>query len=249
MTSEPERRQPRHEEVADVLRGRIESGELAAGQKLPSEKMLHDEFDISITTIRKVLDTLRGEGLVVSQQGAGVTVREFRPVRRPSIQRLSSEVWLTGKSIWDGDLNDRPWRVEVSVDESRPPVKVAKAFGVNEPMLRRSRQFFIDDKPVQLATSYLLLSDVTGTQITEKDTGPGGVYARLAELGLEPVRFREEVRARMPRPAEAEQLSMTPGTPVIEILRLAATADGRVVEANDMLLDGGSYILDYVFSS
>ena len=249
MTSEPERRQPRHEEVADVLRGRIESGELSAGQKLPSEKNLLEEYDISLTTLRKVLDTLRGEGLIVSRQGAGITVREFRPVRRPSIQRLSSEVWLTGKSIWDGDLNDRPWRVEVTVDEFRPPAKVAKAFGVNEPMLRRSRQFFIDDKPVQLATSYLLLGDVAGTRITEKDTGPGGVYARLAELGLEPVRFREEVRARMPRPAETEQLSMAPGTPVIEILRLAATADGRVVEANDMLLDGGSYILDYVFSS
>lgn len=249
MTSEPERRQPRHEEVADVLRGRIESGDLAAGQKLPSEKMLHDEFDISITTIRKVLDTLRSEGLVVSQQGAGVTVREFRPIRRPSIQRLGSEVWLAGKSIWDGDLNDRPWRVEVKVDEAQPPAKVAKAFGINEPMLRRSRQFFIDEKPVQLATSYLLLGDTAGTRITETDTGPGGVYARLTELGLEPVRFREEVRARMPRPAEAEQLAMAPGTPVFEILRVAATAEGRVVEANDMLLDGGSYILDYIFSS
>jgi GntR family transcriptional regulator len=249
VTSEPERRQPRHEEVADILRGKIESGELAGGQRLPSEKNLLEEYDISLTTLRKVLDTLRSEGLIVSRQGAGITVREFRPVRRPSIQRLRSEVWLSGKSIWDGDLNDRPWRVEVHVDESPPPAKVAKAFGVDEPMLRRRRQFFIDDKPVQLATSYLLLGDVTGTQITETDTGPGGVYARLAELGLEPVRFREEVRARMPRPAETEQLAMAPGTPVIEILRLAATADGRIVEANDMLLDGGSYILDYVFSS
>jgi GntR family transcriptional regulator len=249
LTPEPERRQPRHEEVADTLRAKIESGELKGGQKLPSEKNLLDEYDISLTTLRKVLDTLRSEGLIVSRQGAGVTVREFRPLRRPSVQRLKSETWLTGKSIWDGDVNDRPWRVEVSVGETRPPVKVAKAFGSDAPMLRRSRQFFVDDKPVQLATSYLLLSDVAGTQIAEKDTGPGGVYARLAELGLEPARFREEVRARMPRPAEAEQLAIVPGTPVFEILRVAATAEGRVVEANDMLLDGGSYILDYVFSS
>lgn len=249
MTPEPERRQPRHEEVADVLRARIESGELAAGQKLPSEKNLLAEYDISITTLRKVLDTLRGEGLIESRQGAGVTVRAFRPVRRASVQRLASETWLNGKSIWDGDLNDRPWRVEVEIDEAAPPAKVVTAFGVEGPMLRRARRFYIDDKPVQLATSYLLLSDVTGTQITEKDTGPGGVYARLAELGLQPVRFREEVRARMPRPEEKEALALTAGTPVFEILRIAATAEGRVVEANDMLLDGGSYILDYVFSS
>jgi GntR family transcriptional regulator len=249
LTSEPDRRQPRHEEVADVLRARIESGDLAPGQKLPSEKNLLAEFDISITTLRKVLDTLRGEGLVESRQGAGVTVREFRPVRRPSVQRLASETWLNGKSIWDGDLNDRPWRVEVEVDEGEPPAKVVTAFGTEGTMLRRGRRFYVDDKPVQLATSYLLLSDVAGTRIAEKDTGPGGVYARLAELGLQPVRFREEVRARMPRPDEKEALAVAAGTPVIEILRVAATADGRVVEVNDMLLDGGSYILDYVFSS
>lgn len=249
MASEADRRQPRHEEVADLLRAKIESGELRPGEKLPSEKNLLAEYDISITTLRKVLDTLRSEGLIVSRQGAGVTVREFRPLRRPSIQRLTSEQWLAGKSIWDGDLNDRPWRVEVDVDEAQPPAKVAHAFGVDQPMLRRSRRFYVDDKPVQLATSYLLLDDVAGTQIAEKDTGPGGVYARLDELGLRPTRFREEVRARMPRPIETADLSMIPGTPVIEILRIAATAEGRVVEVNDMLLDGGSYILDYVFSS
>ena len=57
---------------------------------------------------------------------------------------------------------------------------------------------FLDDKPVLLATSYLPASVVAGSAITREDTGPGGTYARLAELGYKPVHFREEIRSRMP---------------------------------------------------
>ncbi|MEU1663601.1 GntR family transcriptional regulator [Streptomyces sparsogenes] len=249
MAPNPQRKQPRHEEVADMLRDKIERGELAPGEKLPSEKYLLEEYDISITTLRKVLGTLQSEGLTVSRQGVGVTVREFRPLRRHAVQRLASEVWLQGRSIWDGDLEDRPWRVEVVVDEVDPPEKVARIFDSTEPVCRRSRFFYVDDRPVQQATSYLPAALVAGTRITQKDTGPGGVYARLAELGRKPVRFREEVRARMPRPVEVERLDILPGTPVFEITRIAADEGGRIVEVNDMLLDAGSYILDYAFTS
>ncbi|MYX67398.1 GntR family transcriptional regulator [Streptomyces sp. KhCrAH-43] len=251
MANEAKRKQSRHEEIADALRAKIDDGSLAPGEKLPSEKHLLEQYGVSITTMRQALDTLKGEGLIASRQGYGITVREFRPLRRPAVQRLSKEEWLSGKSIWDGDLEDRPWRVDVDVDEAAPPLKVAKLFGLPSDaiMCRRSRRFHVDGRPVQLAVSYLPADLVAGTRITEKDTGPGGLYARLAELGKEPVRFREEVRARMPRPAEAESLALASGTPVLEIVRIAATEEGEVVEVNDMLLDAGSYILDYVFSS
>lgn len=58
------------------------------------------------------------------------------------------------------------------------------------------------------------------------DTGPGGTYARLAELGHAPARFREDLRSRMPQPDEADRLDIKPGTPVIDILRLAVATDG-----------------------
>jgi GntR family transcriptional regulator len=250
MAQESQRKQPRREEVADLLRAKIDDGTLAPGEKLPSEKHLLEEYDVSITTLRGALDTLKSEGLISSRQGIGITVREFRPLRRPAVKRLSSEKWLAGKSIWDSDMEDRPWRVEVEVDEvpSAPP-KVVRLFGASGPMCRRSRRFYVDGRLVQLAVSYLPAALVAGTRITEEDAGPGGSYARLAELGREPVRFREEVRARMPRPSETEQLAILPGTPVIEITRIAVTEEGEVVEVNDMLLDAGSYILDYVFSS
>ncbi|MDX3262227.1 UTRA domain-containing protein, partial [Streptomyces sp. MI02-2A] len=82
-----------------------------------------------------------------------------------------------------------------------------------------------------------------------EDTGPGGTYARLAELGYKPVHFREEIRSRMPSKHEAAQLSISAGTPVILICRTAFADEGRPVEINEMTLDAASYILEYDFDA
>lgn len=64
----------------------------------------------------------------------------------------------------------------------------------------RRRRFWIDDNPSQLANSYYLLDLVKGTRITEENTGPGGGYRVLEELGYPLTRVREEVAIRMPTP-------------------------------------------------
>lgn len=88
---------------------------------------------------------------------------------------------------------------------------------------------------------------VSASAIVEADTGPGGIYARLAELGHRPVRFREELRARMPSADEAQRLQLAPATPVVVIYRTAFTADGAAVEVNEMILDSSAYVIEYAF--
>jgi len=65
----------RYEEVADVLRGRIEDGTYPAGAKLPSRRQLRDEFAASDTVIDKAMMILRVSGLTESLAGVGVFVR------------------------------------------------------------------------------------------------------------------------------------------------------------------------------
>lgn len=88
-----------------------------------------------------------------------------------------------------------------------------------------------------------------GSAVTRTDTGPGGIYARLAELGHKPVHFREEVRSRMPSAEESERLELAAGTPVVLVCRTAFAADGQAVEANEMALDAASYVLEYDFDA
>nr|WP_037635555.1 UTRA domain-containing protein [Streptomyces katrae] len=172
-------------------------------------------------------------------------------IRRRGIPRLSAEVWGAGGSIWaaDGKGHDPEAGTEV-VDEPVPDA-VGAVLGLEggAPACVRRRRFLLDGKPVMLATSYLDAVLVAGTPIAEPDSGPGGIYARLAELGHGPARFREEVRSRMPSPEETDRLGLAAGTPVVLVRRTAFAADGRAVEVNDMVLDASAYVLEYEFDA
>jgi GntR family transcriptional regulator len=113
----------------------------------------------------------------------------------------------------------------------------------------RSRRHILDDNPVLVSTSYLPAALAAGTPITQADTGPGGIYARLAEIGHAPTRFVEELRFRMPTADETTRLNLAIGSPVIQIARTAHTGDSRVVELNEMTLDANAYILEYAFDA
>ncbi|MFD7808625.1 GntR family transcriptional regulator [Streptomyces cellulosae] len=245
-------RRPKYQRIADSLREAIRSGEYGPGDRLPGENDLMAEYGVARMTARQAIGVLRDEGIAEARKGAGVFVRSFRPIRRRGIQRLAREQWGNGRSIWSADIESRALEVDrVSVSEATAPAYVSAALGLaaGDLVCVRRRRFVLDDKPVQVATSYLPLSLVAGSAITQEDTGPGGTYARLAELGHEPVHFREEIRSRMPSPDEVTQLGISPGTPVILICRTAFTEEGRPVEVNEMALDAASYVLEYDFGA
>jgi GntR family transcriptional regulator len=74
--------------------------------------------------------------------------------------------------------------------------------------LIRRRRMYADDEPMQLATSYVPWSLAEGTPMTTEDTGPGGLYSRLADVGHRPVRFTEEVAIRMSSEDESRFLNL-----------------------------------------
>ncbi|MGW8635243.1 GntR family transcriptional regulator [Streptomyces sp. NPDC055793] len=252
MAKTDDDRRPKYQRIADSLREAIEAGEYGPGDRLPGENDLMDTYGVARMTARQALSVLRDEGLAEARKGAGVFVREFRPIRRRGIDRLARDQWGNGRSVWSADVEDRALEVDrISVSEEAPPERVGAVLNLadEDSACVRRRRFVLDDKPVLLATSYLPMSLVAGSRITEEDTGPGGTYARLAELGHEPVHFREEVRSRMPSKDEAAQLEISPGTPVVLVCRTAFTGDGRAVEVNEMTLDAASYVLEYDFDA
>jgi GntR family transcriptional regulator len=168
------------------------------------------------------------------------------------IQRLARENWGEGRSIWSADLGDRDLVVDqVEVSDEEAPERVARVLDLEDGarVCVRSRRFVLEGKPVLIATSYLPAELVAGSAITQRDTGPGGIYARLGELGHKPVHFREEIRSRMPSQEEASQLSLAMGTPVFLICRTAFADGGHPVEVNEMVLDSASYVLEYAFDA
>lgn len=61
----------RYTHIADELRAAIASGRLQPGARLPSERALAEEFEVSRATIVSAFHLLRGEGLIETRHGAG----------------------------------------------------------------------------------------------------------------------------------------------------------------------------------
>ena len=81
--------EPPHRQIAAWLRGKIESGELQPGRKIPSEKDIMDVTGVARTTARRAVAVLRDEGLVVTTPGRGTHVAKRLSRGRIAVARLS----------------------------------------------------------------------------------------------------------------------------------------------------------------
>jgi GntR family transcriptional regulator len=208
------------------------------------------EHGVARATARQALAQLINWGLAEARQGSGIYVREFQPVVRDGIGRLGHSTWPAGTSVWAVETEGREVTVDqLDVAEVDAPPRIQTLLGLagETRAVLRSRRYVLDGKPVLLSRSWLPAAIAAGTLITRPDPGPGGIYARLAELGHAPARFREDLRSRMPQPAEIERLELPPGTPVVEICRIALDAGQRPVEVNEMTADASAYVFRYEF--
>jgi GntR family transcriptional regulator len=244
----------KYQVIASDLRTAIQDGKYAPGARLPGENDLMRDYQVARMTARQALALLINEGIATARKGAGVYVRDFRPIVREGITRLTGETWTAGRSIWSADIGSRDLQVDqLHVHGAEPPDHVRLLLDLTDDsdvrVVIRDRRFVLDGKPVMLSTSYLPAALAAGTRIAQPDAGPGGTYARLAELGHAPTHFREDLRSRMPEPRETEQLGLPPGTPVVEVIRTAVTAEGKIVEVNEMTADSSAYVFRYDFGA
>ncbi|MER5624335.1 winged helix-turn-helix domain-containing protein [Streptosporangium sp. NPDC002544] len=84
MTSEPSSRRPADSlapylQVADAVRSRITHGDLAPGDKLPSQRALADHYGVARATVQAALRVLLAEELIVSRGGSGSYVATAPP--------------------------------------------------------------------------------------------------------------------------------------------------------------------------
>jgi GntR family transcriptional regulator len=76
VSIDPESGVPLWRQLADILRGQIERGEIT--RRLPSETTLMQEFGLAMGTVRKAIAALRDDGLVFTTPGVGTFVAQRR---------------------------------------------------------------------------------------------------------------------------------------------------------------------------
>jgi GntR family transcriptional regulator len=235
-------------QIADQLRDGIERGQLGEGEQLPSEAQLIEHYGVARMTVRHAIQVLQGEGLVVAEHGRGVFVRPRPPVRRLASDRFARRLREQGKAAFIAEAEQTgsaPAVDSIVVRVEQPPADVAAKLGINGEVLARHRRYLLDGHPVETATSYVPIDIARGTPIADLNPGPGGIYARLEELGRRLDHFEEEVRARMPAPDETRALLLSPGVPVFHLVRTAYDIGDRAVEICDTVMASDAYVLSY----
>jgi len=242
---------PPYRQIADQLRRAIQRGDLEPGGRVPSEAELMEHYGVARMTVRQAVAELKAEGLVIAEHGRGVFVRNRPTVRRLASDRFARRHREAGKAAFLAETESlgTPGVDQLEVGQVMAGERVAQRLKLRKTakVVRRDRRYLIDEVPVELATTYVPLTIARGTLITSQDTGPGGVYARIEEAGIQLGSFTEEIGARMPTPEERRRLSLPEGTPVITVTRVAYDVERRPVEMTDTVKSAPSYVLEYSF--
>lgn len=236
----------KYRRIADDLRDGIQRGEYEPGQTLPGENDLMARYKVARMTVRQALAELQREGLAVARRGSGVYVSDARPIVCDELGWLAGLPWAREECVWTGP-DERELRVEeLEVARAAVPDHLAAALQLPEGAAAwvRSRRYVLDRREVMLSVSWLPDDVAASPGVLAEDPGPGGVYARLTEAGWAPTHFREDVRARLASPQEAERLTLAAGAAVLTVERVAYAGE-RPVEAVELLLDATVYVLRY----
>jgi GntR family transcriptional regulator len=223
-----------YEQIADLLRDRITDGTYRPGTALPGEPTLAAELGVSRVTVNRALGLLRAMGLVQVHRGAGTFVRSLPTIVRDASRRYGRRSQGSGTGEVElTELNLRSHTEYPQIGRVPAPAVVARALRLlpGTDVLVRRRVLSADDEPTQLADSYYPWQVTACDALLREDTGVGGSYERLAELGWPVLRFTEYVTGRMPTDSERDRLRLAGGQPVFDVLHIAWTTGDRPIEA------------------
>jgi GntR family transcriptional regulator len=212
---------PLYRQVKDEFVKRMVDGVWPAGFLLPSEGQLAQEVGVSQGTVRKALDELAGENLLVRQQGRGTFVAQhdekrilfqfFKLVPDDGIARFPESVVLEASTFPATEIE----REQLGLG---PGARVAR--------VRRMRA--IDDVPMIIET--LSLPDAMFPGITDGPV-PNSLYAFYAErYGVTIAHAREKLKAITLNAEDAAILRKPPGHPALMVQRLALSLEAKPVE-------------------
>ncbi|MGY4905780.1 GntR family transcriptional regulator [Streptomyces sp. 900116325] len=235
---EPPSPQPASRRIAEDLRRSIESGEIARGEKLPSERALAEQYGAARNTAREAVRLLAEQGLVTAKHGRGVFVREPQRLFRFGSDRYSIRNRETGLTPFrlEAKRQGKTARIDVvSIAREVPPHDIAERLNVptdEQSVVHRENHYFADEEPVQIVSTYLRWDEAQDTLLMQPKTGKDGIYGRLEELGHTMTRVRDEISARMPTPEEAGILHLVPGVPILEVLHTSLDQDLKPFEVS-----------------
>ncbi len=207
-----------------ILRG-LQSGEWKPGEAIPSELDLAARFRVSQGTVRKAIDELAAENLVVRRQGKGTFVATHsEQTVQYRFLRLIPETSKVPVPMQRSFLGCS--RVKAAAD-------VAQALGLRlgDSVVHIRRMLSQDGVPVVLDDIWLTGSLFKGLSAERLSSYAGPLYGMFeSEFGVRMIRAEEKIRAVAASSEAAHLLEVAAGAPLLSVERLALTYGDEPVE-------------------
>lgn len=217
---------PLYQQIKTLILRSLQSGEWRPGEAIPSEIDLAARFKVSQGTVRKAVDELAAENLLLRRQGKGTFVATHAEEQvQFRFLRLASEPSAVAQGSTHREFLDcrrMPAPADVAaVLQMRP----------DEAVVEVRRVLHFSGQPVVLDDIWLpapLFKGLTAERLSEYRGPMYGLFE--SEFGVRMIRAEEKIRAVSADETVAALLKVAPGTPLLSVERLAFTYGDQPVE-------------------
>ena len=234
---------PKFVQMANRIRDQILSGNLAAGEEVPSERALAGEWGVARPTAARALQELRRLGLVESRQGSGSFVRGHLDVHRRVRDRYARSQ-AAGRVYSEGE-----WATIVSAKMARAPARIAAAMGIaaGEMVGRRHRITGDANGPTEISTSWFPPQIVVeAPRLLARERIREGSLAYVETCtGRRGAVARDELSARLALAGERRELALDDPAAVLVVLHVVVDRKDQPLEVADAVYPStGRWIFD-----
>ena len=211
---------PLYQQIKALILQSLQAGEWKPGESIPSEMDLAARFRVSQGTVRKAIDELAAENLVVRRQGKGtfVATHAEQHVQYRFLKLMPDSGDASSEGPAQRDIIDCK-RLRATADIAR-----ALALRPGDAVLQVRRILAFAGVPTILEDLWLPGGPFKGLTAERLADYHGPMYAMFeAEFGLRMVRAEERIRAVTPDDAQCALLKVAPGTPLLSVERTAYT--------------------------
>lgn len=232
---------PLYRQIRELLMRGLQSGEWKPGEPIPSEIELAARYRVSQGTVRKAIDELAAEHLVVRRQGRGTFVASHREVRTQfrflRLRPDEGDSGGAGEPAAGAEGGPGPGMVMTSrvleCRRLRAPSEVARALSLRagEAVVLIRRLLEAEGQPTVLDEIWLPGSRFRGLSAERLDAWHGPLYVMFeTEFGIRMIRAAERLKAVAADRARARTLQVAEGAPLLLVERVSRTYGDQPVE-------------------